>query len=132
MNFGEKLWQLRIATECLEDMENDDLFIYYRYAFHLKRDIDKESPSMVEKRCISKLLEDLEQECLRRGMPIISAYFKLDRNGNFLCGREELKELWKGVGFEQMVEAGDEILAACVTEEQRSAIIDLEREVVEG
>lgn len=132
MDFGQKLWQLRIAVECLDHMDNDDLFIYYRYAFHLKIDIDRESSSMAERRCISKLLEDLEQECVRRGMPIVAVYFKLDRDGQFLCGRQELKELWKKISFEQMVDAGDEILASCVTEKQRIAIIDLEREIVEG
>ena len=131
MDLGQALWQLRIATECLDSKDSEELIECYKYAYAVRYlAFNEQGVSETEKRCAAHLFEDVEAEMERRHMTAIGILVVIDDKGNFVTGREDLKEMWSEVSFEEMLSVGDKMLESCVTEEQRQAIIELQREVV--
>jgi len=130
-NIGQELWNLSIATQFLERKDTEELLSCYGTAFALRNKAQSMAISEVERRWANHLFEDVELEVKRRKLDVFSLFVQMNQNGEFLQGKEELKAFWSMIDFDSMVEIADEMLKNC-NEEQRQAILELEREIVVG
>ena len=130
MNLGQELWNLTIATQCLDELDAEDLMACYQQAFVLNNEVRREKVSETERRWASRLLDDIQKEVAARGINVLSLFVQMNENGEFLHGRDELKKFWFMLEFDSMVEIADEMMAHCINDKQRNAIIELQREVV--
>ena len=129
-NLGQELWQLTIATQNLDSLDNEELFELYKRAYTAHYHSLEEGISDTERRWALKLFEDVEIEIRRRHLTVIAAFVSMDYQGNFICGREDLKKVFSEMTFEERLEIADEMRENCETEAQRLAILELEREVL--
>jgi len=129
IDLGQLLWQLTMATQDIERLSVEELFEAYKQAYAAHHYSLEDGVSETERRWALKLFEDIEFEMKRRHLTIIAAFVSMDPEGHFICGREDLKKIFTGMSFDEMVELGDEMLSDCENEAQRNAIIELEREV---
>ena len=130
MNLGQELWQLTMVTQNLERLDNEELFEAYKRAYALHYHSQEDGVSETERQWATKLFEDVQFEARRRHLTIVAVFVSMDQNGNFVCGREELKQIFSRMSFDEMVELADQLCGDCENEKQRQAIIDLERELV--
>ena len=130
VNLGQQLWQLTIATQNMDALSNEELFECYKHGYALHYCSLEDGVSSTERRWALRLFEDVEIELKRRHLTVISAFVSMDVEGNFISGREELKKLFSGMEFSEMVALADEMLCDCDNDKQREALIDLEREIV--
>ncbi len=130
IDLGQLLWQITMATQDLEKLDNNELFEAYKQAYAAHYYSLEDGVSETERRWALKLFEDLEIETKRRHLTIVSAFVSMDLQGNFICGREELKNLFSKMSFEERLEVADDMREHCETEAQRLAILELEREIV--
>jgi hypothetical protein len=130
INLGQLLWQITMATQDIERLDNEELFEVYKQAYAAHLYSLEDGVSEMERRWALKLFEDVEIETKRRHLSVIAAFVSMDRNGNFVCGREDLKEIFSKMSFDERLEVADDMRSHCETEAQRLALIELEREVL--
>ena len=130
MKLDYDLWQLAMAMESLHTREDIDVMMLYSVAAALNKKADETTVSAGERMWAKKLFDDAQNEVNRRHLNFLGLYISMDKDGNFLTGRDELKKLWLSMDFDDMEEIADNMREHCISEVQRLAIIELEREVV--
>ena len=130
MKLDYDLWQLAMAMESLHTKEDSDVMVLYSVAAVLNKKANETAVSAGERMWSKKLFDDAKNEVNRRHLDFLALYISMDKEGNFLTGRDELKKLWLSMDFDDMEEIADYMREHCISEEQRLAIIELEREVV--
>ena len=130
IDLGQLLWQITMATQNLERLDNEALFEVYKQAYAAHYYSLEDGVSETERRWALKLFEDITVEMKCRHLTILSAFVSMDLQGNFICGREELKEIFAKMSFDERLEVADDMRSHCETEAQRLALIELEREVL--
>ena len=130
IDLGQLLWQVTMASQDLERLNNKELFELYKRVYAAHCYSLEDGVSETERRWALKLFEDVEAETGRRHMTILSAFVYMDPEGHFISGREDLKKVFADMPFEERLDFADEIREGCETEAQRLAILEVEREVV--
>lgn len=122
----EMLWQLSMATQSPEKLGNEELIDLYAMVRLMKK--NAETPQ--QKQCAEHIFSVLENEKNRRDLKFLAFFVIMDEEGNFLEGREELKNFLASMEFEQRMEIVDPMLEECSTEEQRRGLLELSRELL--
>ncbi|MBP5352748.1 MAG: hypothetical protein J6Y91_03165 [Alphaproteobacteria bacterium] len=86
--------------------------------------------SETEKAMVEHLYQMVHEEAQKRGLDGTVSKFGLNADGTFSVGREELKRNLKQLDFDSMMEFIDKVLEQPLTEEQRTAMLELAREIV--
>lgn len=123
---GQELWELSMAMQSLKQRDEEEIVMMYGAAMVLAN--RAEVPS--EKMWAEKLVDDIKMEMERRHLDFFTLYVRMDLQGNFLRGREELKRFFLSMDFFEMDKIIGRILQNCISEDQYNALIELEREVL--
>jgi hypothetical protein len=123
---GQELWKLSTAMQSLKQRDEEEIVMMYGAAMALAN--RAEVPS--EKMWAEKLVDDIKMEMERRHLDFFMLYVRMDLQGNFLRGREELKRFFLSMDFFEMDKIIGRILQNCISNEQYNALIELEREVL--
>ena len=122
----ELLWHLSNATQYPKKLKNEELISLYALARLTK----KKAENSQQKQCAEHIFSILENEKNRRDLKFLAFFVIMDKEGNFLEGREELKNFLASMEFEQRMEIVDPMLEECSTEEQRRGLLELSRELL--
>lgn len=115
-----------MAMEPLEQRDEEEMVVIYGTAMVLAN--RAEVPS--EKKWAEKLVDDAKKEMERRHLDFFTLYVRMDLQGNFLRGREELKRFFLSMDFFEMDKIIGRILQNCINNEQYNALVEFEREIL--
>lgn len=131
MELEQSLWNLSLAMQSLEDKSAEEILMCYYRAKSLYDKATDENVSATVIQWARKLLDNIIQEVKKRKLEIRSSLFvQMDADGNFVHGYDELKAFLASFEFDAMIQIGDELVKYCASEEQRRALIELQRAIV--
>lgn len=129
-NLGQSLWQLSMLLQNVESLDTQEILFCYERAFILRCVAQKDGVRASDKTWAEYLFNVVQQAVLSRHLDIHSLCIQMNQSGEFLQGREELKQLLASLDFDDMVKIGDDMAKQCANEAQRLALIELQREVL--
>ncbi|MBR2273956.1 MAG: hypothetical protein IJ864_03900 [Alphaproteobacteria bacterium] len=131
MELEKSLWNLSLAMQSLEDKSAEEILMCYYRARSLYRKAADENVSDTVIQWARMLLDNIIQEVKKRKLEVGSSLFvQIEADGTFVHGYEELKAFLASFEFNTMIQIGDELVKYCASEEQRRALIELQRAIV--